>query len=92
MATFALHPRVTLRSEDTVALPGPSNSFGLPDEEDDSRLVKKEKRHSDGPEKEKKFAEALSLNSSGKKSHFCTGKLKISLPKYIHLYLNFMHD
>ena len=57
MATLALHPRVTLRSEDTVALPGPSRSFGLPEEEDDSRLVKKEKRHSDGPEKGEQFAE-----------------------------------
>ena len=50
MATLALQPRVTLRSEETVALPGPSTSFGRLLLGDDSRLVKKEKRQSDGPE------------------------------------------
>ena len=52
-------PDIWARSEDTVAFPGPSRSFGLPEEDDDSRLVKKEKRQSDGPEKEEKFAETL---------------------------------
>jgi hypothetical protein len=45
MATFALQPSVTLRLEETVALPGPRRSFGRSAEL--SRLEKKEKRQQD---------------------------------------------